>query len=234
MFIINWFKNLFKKQVEVKPMPILPPAVVIPEPSFPELPDADDKGMVHLGIVVGHTSDAPGACLAKPYGTSEYVYNTIVAKKMQGYAQSVYGKAVKVTVFFRDIGGIAEAYGGAILQGCDVVIELHFNAFNSVVTGTETLCTPATEDVDFAHVIQRGMCQVFGREAMSRGVKALSRSDRGGWSVHSFPVGPNCLVEPFFGDTPSEAKLAMDKQEEYSRMLVDSVVLWARKKDLIK
>ena len=230
--LVAWIKTLFaKKNV---PVPVIPPPVAYPEPSFPELPDADHTGSVHLGIVVGHTRDNGGAIMAKPYNMSEYVYNTVVAKKMKAYAEAVYKGSVKVSIFFRDHGGIAEAYGGAILAGCDAVIELHFNAYNGLVTGTETLCTPDNGDVEFAHIIQRGMCTVFGRQAMSRGVKAISRSERGGWSVHSFPPGVNCLVEPFFGDTPSEAVLAMSNQDEYAKGLINSVVLWARKKDLLK
>jgi hypothetical protein len=140
---------------------------------------------------------------------------------------------IDVVVIYRDGVGISGAYKKAIDADCDCVIELHFNAFNAKATGTLTLCTTEPKDIEFATLIQEAMCAVFGRSSFSRGLSKLARGARGGQNVHSFPVGPNCLVEPFFGDVLSEEKLAIEKQRDYAAALVHAVRRWARSKELI-
>ncbi len=200
----------------------------------PELPAENFQGQVKLGIIVGHEQDAPGAKMSMPYGIYEYFFNKEIAQKMVEYARTKYPN-VLTELILRDGIGITGAYHKAQSLLCDVVIELHFNAANAVASGTETLCTSDTNDVEFAHVIHGGVCRLFKREGTKdRGVKALSASARGNINVHSFPGRPNCLVEPFFGDNKEEADFAMQNKDAYARCLVDGVYLWARKVDLIK
>lgn len=196
-----------------------------------ETPAPGEGRFVKLGIIVGHTKAAPGAKLA---GTSqyEYHYNTEVAQIMAAEAKRR-GNVIPV-IITRDRGGISGAYREANKQQCDVVIELHFNAFNGKADGTVTLCTPDLTDVEFAHIVQNAMCRVFGRSGLSRGVKAIARSARGGGNVHAFPQGRNCLVEPFFGDNPREVALAQKLKVDYAHALVHAVIIWATKKDLIQ
>lgn len=191
------------------------------------------KGQIKLAVVVGHTKKSPGATMAKPYGISEYPFNTEIAKLMQDIAVKQFPH-IKVSLYFRDAGGIAGAYGQAIKDKSDCLIELHFNAYNGKAHGTSTLCTPDANDVDFTMIVHKKICAVFGREGMSRGISTRSKSDRGGNNVHSFPGGVNCLTEPAFGDNPVEAKMLMDKKEQYAKCMLEAVDLWARKVDLIK
>lgn len=197
------------------------------------LPGPDHVGRPKLGVVVGHTKASQGATLAAPYKTSEYVYHTEIARLMVKMAQDE-KMPFDVEVFFRDAGGIAGAYKDATAAGCDAVIELHFNGFNAKVKGTVTLCSSAKQDQEFAWYFQNAMCRLFGRGGPSRGVKILSRQDRGGFSVHSFPVGANCLVEPVFGDEPEEAKMYVEKKMEYVRCLLTAFYNWAIEKKLIQ
>lgn len=187
-----------------------------------ETPEPDFKGFATLGIIVGHTKRSPGASFA--LGGNEYDYNSMIARDAKAYADINFGKVLETHVIYRDSVGIEGAYDKAKKLGCDVVIELHFNAFNKKVSGTETLCTPDIGDAALAQAMQEMQCKVFNRKGMSRGVKQLARNARGAKNVYSFPTGYNCLVEPFFGDNPTEAKLADKKREEYAEGLIEQSI----------
>jgi N-acetylmuramoyl-L-alanine amidase len=189
-----------------------------------ETPDADFEGEASIGLIVGHTRRAPGASFA--LGGNEYDYNSDVARIAKAYCD-VNFKNIKTHIIFRDVIGIAGAYKKATDLNCDVVIELHFNAFNKSVTGTETLTTTHVGDKAFGLEIQKMMCKVFDRQGLSRGLKPISRSARGGRNVYSFQ-GYNCLVEPFFGDAPSEARLANEKKEEYAEGLIEASIKFCK------
>lgn len=189
-----------------------------------ELPEPDEQPIGKLGVIVGHTSRAKGARFA--LGGYEYDYNSHIARLIS--ARAAESKTVECEVFTRNSGGISGAYQSAIQAGCDVIIELHFNAFNTKVAGTETLCTTDPKDRVFAEYVHRDICQAFGRDGDSRGVKPLSRSSRGGRNVYSAGIIPNCLVEPFFGDNPDEAKLASMIKDSYAKAIVHAVSLYFR------
>lgn len=196
---------------EPVPVPIIPTPVL-------------NKSQATLGVVVGHTKKDGGATFA--LGGSEYQYNTQVAKLMTEYAKQVYPN-LQVATIFRDGIGIAGAYRKIkeLFLGRkdpDVAIELHFNAANRKAVGTETLSTTEALDKAYSAIVQAHMCRTFGRSGMSRGVKVLKSGDRGAGNIYSLPGFANCLVEPFFGDNPSEAALAKQKQEAYARCLVDA------------
>lgn len=189
-----------------------------------ETPDANFEGEATIGLIVGHTKKAPGASFA--LGGNEYDYNSDVARIAKAYCD-VNFRNVKTHIIFRDGVGISGAYKKAEKLKCDVVIELHFNAFNRQVTGTETLSTTHVGDKAFGLEIQKMMCKVFNRQGLSRGLKPISRSTRGGRNVYSF-AGYNCLVEPFFGDAPSEARLANEKKEEYAEGLIEASIKFCK------
>lgn len=198
-----------------------------------ELPAADFTGMVHLGIIVGHSASDGGAVMPSPYGVSEYEYGNQVADLVEKIAKQSYPQ-VKVAVITRDHVGIAGAYEKARNLLCDVVIELHFNAFDKNSVGTETLCTADGTDMDFAHIIHGQLCTAFLRTGHSRGVRAISKSIDGGINVHSFQGGANCLVEPFFGDNVKEAVFAMANKEAYAAALLRGVFIWAKSNDMVR
>jgi N-acetylmuramoyl-L-alanine amidase len=140
---------------------------------------------------------------------------------------------VRVDTILRDEIGIAGAYQIAMQIGCDAVIELHFNAFDGKTSGTLTLCTIDDNDVAFAQIVHKKLCEAFKRDGQSLGVRCVSRVDRGAENLHSFPEGVNCLVEPFFGDEMKDALLGASSVEAYAQALVEAVVLWAKQVDLL-
>ncbi len=196
-----------------------------------EIPDQDlprsSERFVHLGLIVGHTEKAQGASMQS--GMTEYQYAKKVAEEMVKLLDKY--PQVKVSTILRDGIGIHGAYKHAREIGCDCVIEVHFNAYDNKAKGTSTLCTPDTNDVDFAYEVHRGMCDVFLRDGDSRGVQVIGRSVRGAANVYAFPEGVNCLIEPFFGD--SEAELGLEKMKDMANSLMSSVARWGRKLDLI-
>lgn len=175
------------------------------------------KSVARLGLIVGHTKRSGGATFA--LGGNEYSFNTRVANIAKDYSKRF--ETFDVEVIFRDVVGISGAYKRAKELNCDVVIELHFNAFNKNVRGTETLTTTHVGDKAFGLEIQKMMCSVFNRGDLSRGLKPIARGDRGGKNVYSYD-GYNCLVEPFFGDNIDEARLAEGQINAYARGLVDA------------
>lgn len=184
-------------------------------PVTPPAPIPSTKS-VRLGLVVGHTKSAPGAVMSAPYRVSEYVYNSEIAALCKARAP----KNVQVEIFTRDVGGIVGAYQRVKASKCDCVIELHFNAANKTAYGTETLVSSEGVDKQFGQIVQDEIEKVFGRVSNGRGDRGLKVNPaRGGQSVTSFPGGANCLVEPFFGDNPAEAKMAMNSKHAYADSL---------------
>lgn len=200
----------------VSPVPIKQP--------INELPKINDVMPARLALIVGHTAQAPGALSA--LGWTEYGYNSEVAALAQKFADQHHAERVRVYVIFRDDHGLAGAYRIAADLQCDAAIELHFNAFNNRVQGSETLCSFDAQDVAFAKIVHRKTCEVFARSGESRGVKAIPRSARGGGNVYAFPSGVNCLIEPFFGDNVLEAMTAAKRKQELAQCLIDAFVDW--------
>ena len=189
-----------------------------------ETPTPGATGKIRLGIIVGHTKAAPGAKMSSPLNISEYDYNTDVATLMADECART--SLIDSIIIYRDNIGIAGAYRKAEEYGCDAVIELHFNAYNRLVTGTETLCTANPQDSLFAEHCHAAMCKVFERGGNSRGVKKIARKENGGVNVHSFPSGVNCLVEPAFADNLGEANMLVELKERYASALVVAVIDW--------
>lgn len=169
-----------------------------------ETPKPSDPIEGKIGIIVGHTKRKSGAVSAA--GISEYQFNSELAAMIKNLRPN------NVKIFKRDGIGIRGAYKEAEWAKCDVIVELHFNAFNAQVAGTETLCTTDPGDKALAKYVHRRICTALKRGSDSRGVKPITRSSSGGINVYQVPTIANCLVEPFFGDNPREWLLAEENK----------------------
>lgn len=184
-----------------------------------------------LGIVVGPGKTSP--VLAPPFGGTAFQYCAELAEMMKDAANKS-GQPIGVHIVFKEMLGVEKAYSKLEDAKCDVVIELQLNAFNGSAKGTETLCSPEDKDLFLAGLLHRGMCGLFGRTGKyDRGVKALSRADRGGASAHAYPLGANCIVEPLFCDNSEETKMAIERKADLAQCLVSGVILWGRKQSLL-
>lgn len=200
------------------------------DPKDPETPNDGDPISATLAIVIGHEKSAPGADFA--LGGSEYQYNSDIAQKVKEYAARKY-PALRVELIYRDGIGISGAYHKAAAFKPDACLELHFNAFNGQAQGSETLCSVDPLDRQYAAAVHSKICDAFSRAGQSRGVKPISRSARGGQSVYSLPGSANCLVEPFFGDNPAEAKIADERRIAYAMALLEGTVEWMKTHSLV-
>lgn len=190
--------------------------------------------MRYLAIIIGHTKKDGGAEGVSPLNKQEYQYNSEVAAIAKAASQEL---GVTVEVFTRDIGGVIGAYGRAVswlhtMGGNGAIIELHFNAANRKATGTEVLYADKKDkkginEKFFAECIQAEVCMLFGRDKKTnRGLKLETgaKGERGYSNLSQTTDYPAVIVEPFFGDVESEAKLAIEKQKDYALCLIHAML----------
>ncbi len=187
-----------------------------------------------LTIVVGHTNNARGAVATAPLSQTEFDYNSDLAQRIQTFGTS---KGYKVDIVLRQqpgARGIRLAYEEVSDYEPDAAIELHFNAFNGKVRGTETLYadtedTPGVFELEFANIIQHKMVRVFNRRGrLNRGIKSRPRTtrERGWYNVNQTTAFPSILIEPFFGDNTIDAGLAVQKKQVLAEALVEGFEEW--------
>lgn len=170
-----------------------------------------------LGVIVGHTQVAPGAFAVAPIGQSEYPWNLDLARKIKtaGAAQDV-----DVRVRLRDKVGIRGAYDQISEVNPKAIVELHFNAANRAVRGTETLYAFA-KSKPWAERLQAEMVAVYNRTGKSnRGLKRRVAGDRGFESVSQLPEIPTALIEPFFGDNTTDAKAGQTQKDNLAAAII--------------
>lgn len=182
-----------------------------------------DKNAMRLALIVGHDKKAKGA-FSKTIGQSEYTFNGELANIAKNYATS---KGVACEVFYRDGVGIAGAVKNAMKWKPDCVIEWHFNAADGTASGTETLYsdhddTDGINEVLFAKTVNNAMVGVLGLK--DRGIKRLMPGGRGYGNLSVTKSIPSILIEPFFGDTPKDAKAAINNKQKLAQSVVDAFI----------
>ena len=187
------------------------------------------SGTGRLALVVGHMAISGGAQGKPPINASEYIYNTDLAKTIKQCGES---RGHRVDIFFRDIGGIPWAYRQVKNQASDACIELHFNASNGTVQGTETWYLDLDKnsnimEADFAKIVQKNICTLFERVGNTdRGVKVPAREDRGYQNLSQLRDIPVILIEPFFGDNAADAVMAVEKKQALAETIIASFEEW--------
>lgn len=166
-----------------------------------------------LGLVVGHTAQAPGA-VRKDTGEAEFFWNKDLAERAKKYAHR--HSFVVVKIFYRPEGlgykrGLQAAYGEADAWNATLTNELHFNSHhNPNATGTEVLSSGSALSLKFADAMQEEMINALGLK--DRGVKVVTRNGRGGYNLVCGKA-PAILIEPFFGSS-AEGLAATDEGHE--------------------
>lgn len=183
-----------------------------------------------LAIVVGHTQKAPGASAVAPLSLTEYAYNTQLARAIKGLCDS---RAAVCEVFFRDLVGLRMCYERVAAWGPSACAELHFNSHtDSAARGSLTLAGADQPSVLFAREIHAQIAASLSRAGkLDRGVVEVPNSpgERGWFSVNALPECPNCLIEPFFGSSPLDAALGLEKRDELASAVVLGFFNWAGK-----
>jgi N-acetylmuramoyl-L-alanine amidase len=180
---------------------------------------AAKAGAKRLAIVVGHTKQASGAWGTKPIEASEYPWNSDLANRIVGVCEAA---GLECQVFFRDQIGISGAYKEVENWKATACIELHFNASDDKARGTETLYGPTCPDsAAWAQTIQTTMVGLYGRTGKAdRPLLKCPPYKRGIESVNALESIPSCLIEPFFGDNPADARLGHDYKQSLAQTLV--------------
>ncbi len=218
---------------EIKPEPepeVETPKEEVETPKEEPKPIEKPKTVAYLALIIGHTKADKGALAVAPLKMQEYTYNTEVAN-ITKEAGPDYG--IEVEIFTRDAAGVKGAYSSATKwldskKSKGAIMELHFNAANGVATGTETLYADVKDEKGvnekaFAQAIQDAICDVFKRTGkQNRGLKRETgaKGERGYSNLSQTVKYPSTINEPFFGDVPSDAKLALELQKEYAICLL--------------
>lgn len=171
-----------------------------------------------LALVIGHSARNSGAYAVSPIDNTEYYWNTQLALAVLSFA-GVNG--VDCGIFFRDGIGVHGAYRQVKEWGAGTCIELHFNSFNSRVSGTETLHGEYDKSKELAALVHREILKIYDRpKRKDRGIRKRVPGERGGRSLSQLTHIPSIIVEPFFGDVSTEAQLGMSHFDDYAQALV--------------
>jgi len=161
-----------------------------------------------IGIIVGHKPNSPGAVNAD--GTSEYSFNDALANLI-GYSLAQTGH--EPIIIYRD------TYKGLPYKvnatGVDIAVSLHCNAFNTEVSGSETLYYyKSTNGKLLAKSVNDEIVKCLCLP--NRGIKPIrnkhkgSAGDKGGHLV-KYTSMPCVILEPFFIDNPNDLSIANNK-----------------------
>lgn len=158
---------------------------------------------MNIAVVVGHDKKSPGAY--SPFvNASEYVFNSEVATYLKGC--DVY-KRSGIGSYKQQMQALADVVNP---KGYDLVIELHFNAFNKKAQGVETVGWKGNKtSEDYG----KKYCTVISEyyDITNRGIKFVENNGRGYW--FNYYINANSLIlEPFFGDE-QKAKRFEDPKE---------------------
>lgn len=194
-----------------------------PEQAVPPPPPSDALAPEGLAIVVGHTRQSQGAgALSPPFPASttdagvsarhEYAWNTDLARMIRKRAELA---RIRCEIFFRDGVGIAGAYENVRRWSPKATVELHFNAGGGNARGSLVLYGRA-ESKPWAEALQKRIVTLYNRQGRSedRGVFIPGPQrgyERGLASVTQ--LHPSALIEPFFGDSQSDAMLGLQKKQ---------------------
>lgn len=178
---------------------------------------------MNFAVIVGHTSTEQGAKAMHPIRQSEYEFNSSLAIDIYRQAKEA---GLDCRIFMRN-GKTRKQLGREVNEFGGVAIELHLNAFNGTVKGTETLFDALpTDNGGFAELVNDHICKALGRDKKTnRGTKLVSFEERGWLNLHAVAI-TGCLVEPIFCDNREECRLLWSKRSEYVRALVDAVLAW--------
>ena len=165
----------------------------------------------------GHGGDDPGAC---GNGLREADVALNIGKRVENYLRAV-GYDVKLFQF----DGLQEICADCNAWGADLFVSIHCNAGGG--TGTETFYFEySTAGKRLADCIQKQVVNSLG--TVDRGLKTKIS---GGYDVYvtKYTDCPAVLVETAFIDNPDDAKLLVDKEDDFARAIARGVTDFAAK-----
>lgn len=156
----------------------------------------------------GHGGNDPGAC-----GNNLKERDVVlkIGKRVEGYLRKV-GYDVKLA----QIDGLHEICDASNQWGADLFVSIHCNAFNTYAQGTETYhFYGSTIGSKLATCIHKQL--VDSLPLVDRGIKQK------GYQVLAGTDCPAVLVETAFIDNPDDAKLLVDREDDFARAIARGV-----------
>lgn len=199
----------------------------------------------NLALIVGHQENAGGANLYSSYQKhfkNEYAYNSKIAALAKEYADSI-GIGGYVKIFYRKPEttswrkNLANCYDRVenFLNENEkhgYATELHFNAYNTRVSGSTVLYGSSSKDspsifqkeLTYAKLLNARVKELFYYEGrQNRDVKDVPEGsgELGWYNLAQINNHVSVLMEPAFGDNPIEAAKLVELQQEYAKLLID-------------
>lgn len=193
--------------------------------------DVLGRKRMKLAIIVGHYPKVKGAHITSPINMYEYDWNDLFSIDVYREAREA---GLDARVFKRPDGMTRRQIGRAVDEFCGddgIAVELHINAFDRKVKGTETLYDDDPQDNEnFARTMHRHLVAAFDRSGKAdRGIRLVDDGMRGHTNLDSVHC-TSCIVEPVFGDNPSEARLLYKTKYAYARAIVAAVLEWIERR----
>jgi N-acetylmuramoyl-L-alanine amidase len=147
-------------------------------------------GKMKIAVCIGHNPNDKGA-FSRYLQKSEYDYNSEVVQNLHGF--DVYRRQ-PLGSYRKEITFLAQQVNK---KNYDLVIELHFNAFNGAANGVETIGYPGSK----AGKLGQMYCDLISKEysTLNRGHKEATSDARGLYFLQTMKA-PSLILEPFFGD----------------------------------
>lgn len=161
----------------------------------------------------GHGGEDPGAV---GNGLKERDVVLKIGRRVADYLRKV-----NYDVKLAQIDGLGEICDASNSWGSDLFVSIHCNSFNSCAKGTETFYYQFSgAGKKLANCIQRQIVSSLG--TVDRGLKTKLSS---GYdvTVTKYTDCPAVLVECAFIDNPDDAKLLVDKEDEFARAIARGI-----------
>lgn len=156
----------------------------------------------------GHGGSDPGAC---GNGLKEADVALKIGRRVEGYLRAV-GYDVKLFQY----DGLGEICADANAWKADLFVSIHCNAATGNAKGTETYSSGGAKSTRLAECIQAQL--VKSLPVVNRGVKVGERL-----YVLKNTDAPAVLVETAFIDNPDDAKLLVDREDDFARAIARGV-----------
>lgn len=188
-----------------------------------------------LAVVIGHSpqGDMGAVGLSPPLPTSpasakaEYPWNKELAEWIK---EELTQRNIRCEIFHRvnqGSVGILDAYRRVMAWGPQAVVELHFNCSDGSARGSETIYELAASKT-WAEALQRSLVKLYSHTGkrdprgykLDRGLKLASETGRGKLSVTQ--LAPSALIEPFFGDNPTDALAGVTNKRGLATAIADA------------
>jgi len=172
-----------------------------------------------LAFIIGHNQLKQGA-ISPDKQMTEYRYNLLLAKTVSINCHLL---KIKNYIFEKNAKTNDEIAELINLLNPDCVVELHCNAFNSKILGSEVLYIDKNpENEILSHIMQYEICTIFERDGKhDRGYRKIKENDRGYNNIKNINA-PCCIIEPFFIDNQFDYEKGMKLINELSLTIISA------------